>query len=237
MSLFLHYHFCLTTWVSSCSTVEVKLVPRASQATHLFFPSSKHTCTMYFLFWLLCSGCVWSFGPSGHPWGPLYHPVFNRVLFNYSNTNKSQDINIVLRLSFLFFRQSPQAGTKDKTLCCWFCTSGPISLSAKIERKGYTPGNVSYEISYIPKNQFFSLSLIFLVLLWWFIVGVVTSAQHLVAFCRRIDSDLRRDRELLLAHGRAKGCHLPNSDLFCQGKDEGDQAACGQHPWGVAVFW
>ncbi|XP_040584819.1 arrestin domain-containing protein 3 isoform X3 [Mesocricetus auratus] len=35
---------------------------------------------------------------------------------------------------------SPQAGTKDKTLCCWFCASGPISLSAKIERKGYTPG-------------------------------------------------------------------------------------------------
>ncbi|NXO46888.1 ARRD3 protein, partial [Aramus guarauna] len=36
--------------------------------------------------------------------------------------------------------QSPQAGTKEKTLCCWLCTSGPISLSAKIERKGYTPG-------------------------------------------------------------------------------------------------
>uniref|UniRef100_A0A8B9EHG2 Arrestin domain-containing protein 3 n=1 Tax=Anser cygnoides TaxID=8845 RepID=A0A8B9EHG2_ANSCY len=35
---------------------------------------------------------------------------------------------------------SPQAGAKEKTLCCWFCTSGPISLSAKIERKGYTPG-------------------------------------------------------------------------------------------------
>ncbi|XP_062290930.1 arrestin domain-containing protein 3-like isoform X3 [Scomber scombrus] len=32
------------------------------------------------------------------------------------------------------------AGTKEKTLCCWFCASGPISLSAKIERKGYTPG-------------------------------------------------------------------------------------------------
>ncbi|NWR38724.1 ARRD3 protein, partial [Tachuris rubrigastra] len=40
----------------------------------------------------------------------------------------------------VFFLQSPQAGTKEKTLCCWFCTSGPISLSAKIERKGYTPG-------------------------------------------------------------------------------------------------
>ncbi|XP_064593245.1 arrestin domain-containing protein 3-like [Zonotrichia leucophrys gambelii] len=35
---------------------------------------------------------------------------------------------------------SPQAGTKEKTLCCWLCTSGPISLSAKIEIKGYTPG-------------------------------------------------------------------------------------------------
>lgn len=42
----------------------------------------------------------------------------------------------------LLFFQSPQAGTKDKTLCCWFCTSGPISLSAKIERKGYTPGEI-----------------------------------------------------------------------------------------------
>uniref|UniRef100_A0A673ADP7 Arrestin domain-containing protein 3 n=1 Tax=Sphaeramia orbicularis TaxID=375764 RepID=A0A673ADP7_9TELE len=31
--------------------------------------------------------------------------------------------------------QAPQAGTKEKTLCCWFCASGPISLSAKIERK------------------------------------------------------------------------------------------------------
>lgn len=37
-------------------------------------------------------------------------------------------------------KQAPQAGTKEKTLCCWFCASGPISLSAKIERKGYTPG-------------------------------------------------------------------------------------------------
>uniref|UniRef100_A0A0E9RPI8 Arrestin C-terminal-like domain-containing protein n=2 Tax=Elopomorpha TaxID=32521 RepID=A0A0E9RPI8_ANGAN len=43
------------------------------------------------------------------------------------------DINTPLLLA-------PQAGTKEKTLCCWFCTSGPISLSAKIERKGYTPG-------------------------------------------------------------------------------------------------
>ncbi|CAL8279720.1 unnamed protein product [Boreogadus saida] len=43
------------------------------------------------------------------------------------------DINTPLLLA-------PQAGTKEKTLCCWFCASGPISISAKIERKGYTPG-------------------------------------------------------------------------------------------------
>ncbi|CAM9984906.1 unnamed protein product [Lampetra fluviatilis] len=35
---------------------------------------------------------------------------------------------------------SPAGGTKEKTLCCWLCTSGPISLSAKIQRKGYCPG-------------------------------------------------------------------------------------------------
>ncbi|KAI4820388.1 hypothetical protein KUCAC02_028368 [Chaenocephalus aceratus] len=50
------------------------------------------------------------------------------------------DINTPLLLS-------PQAGTKDKTLCCWFCTSGPISLSAKIERKGYTPRKTSIDLS------------------------------------------------------------------------------------------
>nr|XP_057913667.1 arrestin domain-containing protein 3-like isoform X1 [Doryrhamphus excisus] len=45
------------------------------------------------------------------------------------------DINTPLLL------QAPQAGSKEKTLCCWFCASGPISLSAKIARKGYTPGD------------------------------------------------------------------------------------------------
>ncbi|KAM9794328.1 arrestin domain-containing protein 3-like isoform 2-T2 [Syngnathus typhle] len=33
------------------------------------------------------------------------------------------------------------AGSKEKTLCCWFCASGPISLSVKVARKGYTPGD------------------------------------------------------------------------------------------------
>ncbi|XP_019740977.1 arrestin domain-containing protein 3-like [Hippocampus comes] len=44
------------------------------------------------------------------------------------------DINTPLLLA-------PQAGSKEKTLCCWFCASGPISLSVKVARKGYTPGD------------------------------------------------------------------------------------------------
>ncbi|XP_057674711.1 arrestin domain-containing protein 3-like isoform X2 [Corythoichthys intestinalis] len=44
------------------------------------------------------------------------------------------DINTPLLLA-------PQAGSKEKTLCCWLCASGPISLSAKVARKGYTPGD------------------------------------------------------------------------------------------------
>ncbi|XP_041041547.1 arrestin domain-containing protein 3-like isoform X1 [Carcharodon carcharias] len=43
------------------------------------------------------------------------------------------DINAPLLLS-------PQVATKEKTICCCCCASGPISLSAKIERKGYTSG-------------------------------------------------------------------------------------------------
>ncbi|XP_043565112.1 arrestin domain-containing protein 3-like isoform X2 [Chiloscyllium plagiosum] len=35
---------------------------------------------------------------------------------------------------------SPQSASEEKTICCCCCASGPISLSAKIERKGYTSG-------------------------------------------------------------------------------------------------
>ena len=27
-----------------------------------------------------------------------------------------------------------------KTICCWFCASGPISLNVKTDRRGYCPG-------------------------------------------------------------------------------------------------
>ncbi|XP_043920399.1 arrestin domain-containing protein 3-like [Protopterus annectens] len=38
----------------------------------------------------------------------------------------------------------PQIGTKDKTLCCWCCASGPILLTVKMERTGYVPGKMAH---------------------------------------------------------------------------------------------
>ncbi|XP_069074836.1 arrestin domain-containing protein 2-like isoform X2 [Pleurodeles waltl] len=37
---------------------------------------------------------------------------------------------------------APQAGTKEKNARAWYCSLGQVSVTAKIERKGYTPGEV-----------------------------------------------------------------------------------------------
>ena len=37
--------------------------------------------------------------------------------------------------------QAPQAGAREKIARSWYSNHGLVSLSAKIERKGYTPGN------------------------------------------------------------------------------------------------
>ncbi|XP_030073918.1 arrestin domain-containing protein 2 isoform X1 [Microcaecilia unicolor] len=37
---------------------------------------------------------------------------------------------------------APQAGTKEKTARAWYCNLGQVSLSVKIDRKGYIPGEV-----------------------------------------------------------------------------------------------
>ncbi|XP_064653310.1 arrestin domain-containing protein 3-like isoform X2 [Lineus longissimus] len=36
--------------------------------------------------------------------------------------------------------QIPVENSVEKTLCCWLCTSGPISISARTDRRGYCPG-------------------------------------------------------------------------------------------------
>ncbi|XP_053321702.1 arrestin domain-containing protein 2 isoform X3 [Spea bombifrons] len=37
---------------------------------------------------------------------------------------------------------SPQAGSKEKIAHAWYCNLGQVSVTAKIDRKGYTPGEV-----------------------------------------------------------------------------------------------
>uniref|UniRef100_A0A8C4K276 Arrestin domain containing 2 n=1 Tax=Dromaius novaehollandiae TaxID=8790 RepID=A0A8C4K276_DRONO len=37
---------------------------------------------------------------------------------------------------------APQAGAKEKLVRAWYCNRGQVSVTAKIDRKGYTPGEV-----------------------------------------------------------------------------------------------
>ncbi|XP_050766381.1 arrestin domain-containing protein 2 isoform X4 [Gymnogyps californianus] len=37
---------------------------------------------------------------------------------------------------------APQAGAKEKLARAWYCNRGQVSVTAKIDRKGYTPGDV-----------------------------------------------------------------------------------------------
>ncbi|XP_077128069.1 arrestin domain-containing protein 2 [Ranitomeya variabilis] len=37
---------------------------------------------------------------------------------------------------------APQAGTKEKVAHAWYCNLGQVTVTAKIDRKGYTPGEV-----------------------------------------------------------------------------------------------
>lgn len=46
----------------------------------------------------------------------------------------------VLKGVLFFRRQAPQAGTKDKMARAWYRNFGQVSVTAKIDRKGYTPG-------------------------------------------------------------------------------------------------
>jgi len=36
--------------------------------------------------------------------------------------------------------QLPVENNTEKFLCCWLCISGPISVSAQTDRRGYCPG-------------------------------------------------------------------------------------------------
>lgn len=58
--------------------------------------------------------------------------------------------------------QAPQAGTKDKMARAWYRSFGQVSVTAKIDRKGYTPGThillfpcaQTFVVSHLSKRAF-----------------------------------------------------------------------------------
>ena len=117
--------------------------------------------------------------------------------------------------------QAPQAGTKEKTLCCWFCASGPISLSAKIERKGYTPG----------EPHLFPLFLLLFFSIFTFTVSLMSllsQSDRLISSPfspRRVHPNLCRSGKLFVSRGGAQGRAVPDPDLLRQRQRQADPAA------------
>lgn len=64
--------------------------------------------------------------------------LFNKEWCNFKFCEFSTGL-IKVMLLFVIFK-TPVLKTQEKMVGCWFFTSGPVSLSAKIERKGYCNG-------------------------------------------------------------------------------------------------
>lgn len=45
--------------------------------------------------------------------------------------------------------QTQVENSVEKTLCCWLCTSGPISITSFTDRRGYCPGESHLQKSYL----------------------------------------------------------------------------------------
>lgn len=51
--------------------------------------------------------------------------------------------SLPLHLCLCVFLQAPLSGTNNMTLCCMWCASGPITVTASAEKKAFVPGTVS----------------------------------------------------------------------------------------------
>ena len=60
--------------------------------------------------------------------------TFNKRKIQFITINSIADLNVIEKAS------SPQINSKIKTFGCLCCTSGPISVTVRIPRNGYTPG-------------------------------------------------------------------------------------------------
>ena len=48
----------------------------------------------------------------------------------------------MLRALHTMYVQTQVESSVEKTLCCWLCTSGPISITSRTDRRGYCPGEL-----------------------------------------------------------------------------------------------
>lgn len=133
----------------------------------------------------------------------------------------------------------------EKTLCCWFCTSGPVSITARTDRRGYCPGShatmnqllvlieslcMEYgTFSYI----FYTRSMVLVfpslqrrhinIFYCTFCIHIYTSTiSHCICslimvhcLCRGVHSDFCRVQQPLLSYRDASRHPLPIPDLFC----------------------
>lgn len=114
-------------------------------------------------------------------------------------------------LVFFYDFQAPQAGTKDKMARAWYRNFGQVSVTAKIDRKGYTPGTSLNA----PVNATFAS------------IKVSTSINVPSFPCRRGDPCIRRVRQLHLQINHAQSLHHSNADVHRPRHHETEALRCG----------
>ena len=74
--------------------------------------------------------------------------------------------------------QAPLSGSNNMTLCCLWCASGPITMTASTEKKAFVPGTVS-----IHPSVHMYIEIIMIVMLGTF--AEITTLKHCVCSSSR----------------------------------------------------
>ena len=79
------------------------------------------------------------FGPTGYIRYSLKATIVRSGLKLNHNTMRIINVNEIVDVNKPWL-MSPSSKSKEKTLCCLWCASGPLTLSATIDRGAYCPG-------------------------------------------------------------------------------------------------
>lgn len=127
-------------------------------------------------------------------------------------------VSCVLRGAWLIWfnrSQAPQAGTKDKMARAWYRNFGQVSVTAKIDRKGYTPGESSGPVRTPEENSLCRPS--------------VQNFKPALPLCRRGDTCLCGVWQLYLQISGAQSLYHSDTDVHRSWHHEAE-ALCGGHP-------